>query len=527
MTDVPVEHRVCPLQDLADGGMNTVRVGSLDVLLCRQGAAVRAVQPLCPHYRMPLGDGLLCGSAIHCSWHQSKFDLNSGALLEPPALEPLRTYPVRLADGWIHVTLPADPRPMSAARVASVGSLVLLGAGAAGTAAALRLREQGYPGRVVMITAEPFAPYDRPNLSKEHLSGDVPREQLALPLGGAEVVRVHRRAVRIDAATQSIGFEDGSHLAYDRLLLAPGSTAAALAVPGSHLLNVLRLRSRADGERLLARAGRGKRAVVVGSSFIGMEVAAALRERGLRVTVVTPEHTPFEKVLGPTLGNYFRQVHERHGVRFRFNSKVQRFTGAARTDGVLLDTGEHLPADVVVIGVGARPATHWLPPTWVNADGRVPVDAQLRVPGTAGTVFAAGDAAAYPDPLSGKPMHVEHWRVAEQQGRLVAENLLADLEKRAAAPFQAVPYFWSYQFGQGLDYVGHTEHWDEVLIDGNVPAGDFIAYYRRGDHIPAAAAVGRSLQMAALLEWMTRHGTPSIEQVRSRPDWTEMLRRDC
>ena len=504
--------------------MKLVRVGGHRVLLCRDGHTVRAVQPLCPHYQMPLSDGLLCGKVLQCSWHQSRFDLSTGAVLDPPALSPLATYPVRVADGWVYVTPEplAQPAPR---RNEHTPSIVLLGGGAAGHAAALRLREIGFVGRVVQVIGEPFAPYDRPNLSKEHLSGTVSPGELSLPVA-QRVVRVHRRAIGVDPAQRVIRFQDGSSLQYDLLLLATGSVPVKLKVPGEQTHNVLTLRSRADGERLAIAAARARRAVVIGSSFIGMEAAAALRERGLAVTVVTSEATPFGKVLGPELGGSFRKLHEKKGVRFRFRSRVVRFAGRGRVNGVVLSSGEFLPADLCVVGVGVRPVTDGFPPTWCDPAGRVPVDAGLSLPGSDGRIFAAGDIATYPDSTTGQPLHVEHWRVAEQQGRLVAENMLAGLEGRAPAPFRGVPYFWSYQFGQGLDYVGHAAQWDELIVDGDLSTDDFIAYYRQGDRVRAAASVGRSLQMAALLEWMTRHGLPSAEQVRTRPNWVEIIRAD-
>jgi NADPH-dependent 2,4-dienoyl-CoA reductase/sulfur reductase-like enzyme/nitrite reductase/ring-hydroxylating ferredoxin subunit len=526
----PDEFAVLREEELSDGQLREVDAGGTRVLLARVKGVIHAVTAACPHYNMPLAEGLLCGSTLHCAYHQSAFDLSTGKLLEPPALDGLVVYPVRVEDGQVLVTAtpgsaPTCPPKMVKPDPTTDGrTFVILGGGAAGNAAAQALREFDFRGRIVLVTADSQSPYDRPNLSKEYLSGEIPADYLLLRPAefyadfGIELL--HRQATGVDPAARAIRFSDGSTLTYDKLLLALGATPRELDVPGmAGLENVMTLRTRDDCERLIAAAKQAKNLVVVGSSFIGMETAASLRHRGLAVTVVAPDAAPFERVMGKEVGGFFQRLHERNGVSFRFGAQVARFDGNGKVSAVQLKNGEKLPADLVIVGIGVRPATDFLPAEWRDERGAVAVDEFLRVPSQAETVSAAGDIALYPDARGGGPTRVEHWRVAEQQGRHAARNLVLP-----PTPFDDVPFFWSYQFGVGLDYVGHAGQWDEVVIDGQMDAGDFTAYYVKAGQITAASGSGRSKQMTALLELM-RGGAPSVDLIRNGPvDWEAKLK---
>ena len=258
---------------------------------------------------------------------------------------------------------------------------------------------------------------------------------------------------------------------------------------------------------------------MVGGSFIGMEAAACLTQRGVKVTVVTPAAAPFEPKM-PGVGPFFVKLHEGHGVRFRFNAHVDELTGDGRVNGVLLRTGVRLPAELVVVGVGVRPSTGFLPAAMVGDDGGVSVDETLVVPGTDGTVYAVGDIAKVPDWMSGgTPTRIEHWRVAEQHGRHAAANIAA-----APTPFRAVPFFWTNQFGKGMDYVGHAEKPDEVIVDGDVKTGPFLIYHVKDGQVAAAAGVQRKADVMALMEVMRRVGRPSAGGVRGgKVNWAQEL----
>jgi len=375
---------------------------------------------------------------------------------------------------------------------------VIVGGGAAGAVAAQTLRAEGFAGMIVMIDPEGELPYDRTLLSKYMLSGAEAGEKS--PLQDAAFYQRHaieRRRGRVqllDPARKIIRLEDGTDLTYDAALVATGGRPIRPDFPGHELQNVFLLRSKADAQHLLAAAIPGHRAIVLGASFIGMEVAASLRERGLAVTVVADQRAPFEQQLGAQVGTIVRKMHEAEGVRFRLGRSIARITGEGAVAGVELSDGECLEADLVVIGLGVRPETGFLKDVPTRDDGGVTVDAGLCL---ADGLYAAGDIAAFPLQGDGHPIRVEHWRVAEQHGALAARNMLgSDLR------FDAVPYFWTSQFRNRLDYVGHGAGDDEVVIRGDTAKPAFVAYYRRDGRVVAAAGWNRDRDMAALITLM-------------------------
>ena len=521
------EHAVLADAELAEGQLKAVRAGETAVLLSRDGGRVFATAAVCPHYKLPLEKGKVCGGRLRCPWHESGFDLATGEVREPPALDGLATYPVRVEGGQIHVTVDADQPahvdPPNRATGTSDQHVVILGGGAAGNAAAEALREFGFAGRVTLVTADAARPYDRPNLSKKYLAGQM--EAKGLPLrdaayyAGRGITLTHRTAAGLDTAAKRVTFADGGAMGYDKLVLALGSTPKRLDVPGGDLAGVFTLRTRADADRIIAAAGRVRRAVVVGASFIGMETAACLTQRGVSVTVVTPAAAPFEPKM-PGVGAFFQTLHEGHGVRFRLGAKVASLAGHGRVSGVVLEAGGTVPADLVIVGVGVRPATAWLPKDRVGEDGGVSVDETLAVPGTDGTVYAVGDIAKYPDWMSGgRPTRIEHWRLAEQHGRHAAANIAGPVK-----PFREVPFFWTNQFGKSMDYLGHAEQPDDVIVDGDVAGGTFLVYYVKDGTVAAAAGMQRKQDVMALMELMRRKGRPSADGVRAgKVDWVKEL----
>ncbi|HJQ31283.1 MAG TPA: FAD-dependent oxidoreductase, partial [Pyrinomonadaceae bacterium] len=392
------------------------------------------------------------------------------------------------------------------------------------------LREEGFGGRVVLITREDRAPYDRPNLSKDYLQGHAEPEWM--PLRPEEFYEEHdigllcgHEVTRVNAAAKTITFNSGDTLAYDALLVATGGSPRRLNIPGSDLRNICLLRGFADADSVIETAGRSGRVVVVGSSFIGMEAAASLRIRGLDVTVVSPSREPFESALGAEVGALFRRVHEERGVRFKLGSVVYRFEGADRVEAVTLEGGERIEADMVLAGVGVHPATGFLEGVTLDEGGGVLVDAHMRA---ADGLYAAGDIASFPDPRTGARARIEHWRTAQQQGRVAARNMAGKV-----TTFDGVPFFWTRQFDTGLVYVGHAPHWDEIIYAGDVAAQDFIAFYMSGGRALAAAGVNRDRDMAALEELFRLGGMPGADALRGgRADFAEILRthhaaQDC
>jgi NADPH-dependent 2,4-dienoyl-CoA reductase/sulfur reductase-like enzyme/nitrite reductase/ring-hydroxylating ferredoxin subunit len=513
---------VANTSDLRDGDMKEVSIGETRILLARLGDRFHAVSATCPHYGAPLAEGVLCGTRIVCPWHHAAFNVVNGDLEEPPALDGLTCYDVHVEGERILIDIPEETQDRRTAAMADHDApndlrkdsrqFVIIGAGAAGYAAAQTLREEGFRGNVVMITREDRAPYDRPNLSKDYLHGHAEPEWM--PLRSDEFFNEHgiklvlnREVTRVDARARTITFENGETMEYDALLVATGGAPVRLNIPGSDLKNVCLLRSFADADTIIETAKRSRRAVVVGASFIGMEAAYSLRERGLEVTVVAPSHEPFEAALGAEVGAVFRREHEKHGVKFKLGSIVYRFEGSHNVEAVALDNGERIETDMVVVGVGVRPVTQFLEGVELDEGGGVVVDSQMRA--TDG-IYAAGDIANFLDPRTGKRTRIEHWRTAQQQGRTAARNMVDH-----HVTFDAVPFFWTRQFDIGLLYVGHAAtSWDKIVYRGDVSSQDFLAFYMKDDRVQAVAGMNRDREMAAVEELMRLGRMPAAEQLK-------------
>lgn len=481
-----------PVLDIPDGGMLAGQADGKPVLVARQGETVFAIGGTCTHYGAPLGDGILVDGAVRCPWHHACFDLRTGEATCAPALNPVATWEI-VRDGELVRVTREHPAPDGATPIppahphvgAAPASIVIVGAGAAGNAAAEMLRREGYAGPLAVIGADPSVPYDRPNLSKDYLAGSAPEDWI--PLRPASFYEEHRiellcgtRVTAIDAAARRVHLDRGAARPFERLLLATGADPVRLSVPGADLPHVCHLRTLADSRAIIDRAQRSRRAVVLGASFIGLEVAAALRQRNLEVHVAAPDALPLERVMGPEIARFVRGIHERHGVVFH----PGRVAAAITADAVVLDDGTRLAADLVVVGIGVRPVVALAEGAGLAVDRGVLVNACLEtsVPG----IFAAGDIARYPDPRSGERIRVEHWVVAERQGQVAARNMLG-----AREPFTAVPFFWSQHYDAAIRYVGHAEHWDEIVVDGDVEAADASVTFRAGGRPLAVATLGR------------------------------------
>lgn len=498
--------------------MKEVSAGETRVLLARTGDSFHAVSATCPHYGAPLAEGVLCGTRLVCPWHHAAFNIVNGDLEEPPALDALTCYDVRVEGDHVLVRIPDEsndrrtPAMVQHDPVADPRQFVIIGAGAAGYAAAQTLREEGFRGNVVMITREDRAPYDRPNLSKDYLHGHAEPEWM--PLRSEEFFNEHsiklvlnKEVTRVDARTKSITFDSGETMDYDTLLVATGGMPVRLNIAGSDLKNVDLLRSFADADSIIETAKRSRRAVVVGASFIGMEAAYSLRERGLEVTVVAPSSEPFEATLGAEIGALFRRVHESHGVRFHLGSIVYRFEGSHNVEAVVLDNGERIETDMAVVGVGVRPVTDFLEGVELDEAGAVVVDSRMCA---ADGIYAAGDIVNFVDRHSKRPGRVEHWRTAQQQGRTAARNMAG-----RDSVFDGVPFFWTRQFDVGLLYVGRATSWDRIVYRGDLSTHAFLAFYIKNGRVLAVAGMNRDREMAAAEELLRLGRMPTAEQLKS------------
>ena len=482
------------LDDFEPDGLCQVEMDSEKILLVRDGEAVHAVSATCPHAGAPLAEGVRHGGRIICPWHKAAFCIRTGAVLDPPAVDNLQNYTVRLDGGRILLSR-AEVSPPESSAPADPRCFVIVGAGAAGAVAAQTLRQHGFTGRVIMLDQANRVPYDRTILSKYALSGEKGAEKS--PLQSQDYYRAHKIERRtaevtgIDTTQRRIFYGDGASIGYDAALLATGATPIRPKLAGVELDHVHTLRSRADADAILAQAERSTRAVILGAGFIAMEVAASLRERGLDVTVIAQESAPFEKQLGAEIGRAFIGLHEKNGVSFRMNSEVAALEAA----GVRLADGTMVPADLIVIGYGVRSASGFATDLRCQDDGGIIVDAHLRA---ADGLYVAGDIASFPYLGDGPAIRVEHWRVAQQLGRVAALNMLGRPTR-----YDAVPVFWTIQYMKRLDYVGHAETWDRIVVHGDLSAPKFLAYYCEKGRVLAAAGLDRDRDMAALIELFT------------------------
>ncbi|PAQ11015.1 FAD-dependent oxidoreductase [Mesorhizobium temperatum] len=479
------------LSDLADGAKLLGHCGDEQVLLVRRGAEIFAIGATCTHYGGPLVDGLVVGDTVRCPWHHACFDLRTGEALRAPAFSPLACWSVEQRDDWIFV---GEKRKRTAPKQRDGGSgqvpekIVIVGGGAAGFAAAETLRREHYQGSLVMLSNDEAPPVDRPNLSKDYLAGKAPEDWIPLRRESFYSkndidLRLNANVASIDARSGEVVLADGARTAYDRLLLATGAEPVRLTIPGADQPHVHTLRSFADCKAIIERATTARRAVVLGASFIGLEVAAALRSRAIEVHVVAPEKRPMERIMGPQMGDFIRVLHEENGVVFHLEDTASSIEGSK----VKLSSGDTLVADFVVAGIGVRPRTGLAETAGLILDRGVVVNAFLET--SAPGIFAAGDIARWPDPHSGENIRVEHWVVAERQGRTAALNMLGHREK-----FVAVPFFWSQHYDVPINYVGHAVQWDEIAIDGDIVAKDCLLRFKREGRPLAVASIFRDIE---------------------------------
>ncbi len=493
-----------PASELPDGAKLAGHVGEEAVLLVCRGAEVFAVGAQCTHYNGPLAEGLLVDDTVRCPWHHACFDLRTGEALRAPALSPVSTWRVEKRDGKIFVrekNAQAEKKPR--AKRDAPNTIVIVGGGAAGFAAAEMLRRQKYEGGIVMLSSDDAPPVDRPNLSKDFLAGSAPEEWLPLRDQGfysdnSIDLRLKTTVAAIDARGREVTLADGDKLPYDRLLLATGAEPVAPPLPGAKPSDVLVLRTLKDCKAIIERAKTARRVVVLGASFIGLEVAASLRARNIEVHVVAPEERPMEKILGPEFGRLVQTLHEQHDVVFHLRETASGMEGKR----VRLKGGSSLEADFIVAGLGVRPRLNLAEAAGLNVDNGVLVDAFLET--SAPGIFAAGDISRWPDRLTGEAIRVEHWVVAERQGQTAALNMLGLREA-----FDAVPFFWSQHYDVPINYVGHAEKWDDLVVEGDIAGKDGLARMRRAGRTLAVVSVFRdlaSLEAEVSLEREARAG---------------------
>ncbi len=508
----PDLERGIPVSDVPDGGMLVGHAKGEPVLVARRGLTLYALGAVCTHYGAPLGDGIVVGTEVRCPMHHACFELSTGRATAP-AFQPVACWRVDRRGDSVFVTEKLGAGP------AVPGRIVIVGGGAAAHAAVETLRGEGYSGSITMISADSAAPYDRTNVSKDYLAGTAQPEWMPMrPLESYAADRVElrlgTRVTSIDTQSpptaRAVVLSTGERVPFDALLLATGADPIPLTVPGADLPHVAYVRTLANADAILARCKTAKRAVVIGASFIGLEAAAALRARGLDVHVVAPD-PPLSRVLGAEVGAFVRTLHEQHGVAFHIGPTALEIT----PDAVVLSDATRLPADLVVVGIGVRPALALAESAGLAVDRGVTVNERLEtsVPG----IFAAGDIARWPDAHRGRSLRVEHWTVAQRQGQTAARNMLGRRES-----FAVIPFFWSQHYDVAIQYVGHAESAGEATVAGSLAERNAVIAYREAGRITAIATIGRDRVSLAAEDLFARDDQTGLEALArgARPSTT-------
>jgi apoptosis-inducing factor 3 len=473
------------VEAVAQGEVLAGVVSGESVLVWRSGNQLKAYSANCPHLSGPLDKGIITDGLIRCPWHHACFSLATGEATAAPAFDALREHPVVVERDRFAVR-PAEAqaaRQFGAVDV-SLGTMAIVGGGAAGLAAADALRNLGWRGGISVFSDETDQPYDRTLLTKDYLEGAFGDDRLSIARHSLADLGVDFRGgatvQNIDASNQRLRLANGDELAYTKLLLATGAAPRRPDFPGGDLPHVMTLRSLRDCRRIIANVKSGARVAVVGGSFIAMEAAASLRGRGIYVDVIAQETHPLEKVFGRQLSDLVLEAHARKGVRLHLGSKV----AAVKSNRILLEGGRQIDADIVIIGIGVEPRVQLAHSAGLTLDRGILVNSRLQTNDP--DIFAAGDIVRWPDPHTGKNIRVEHWVVAERQGQVAAANMLGHDKA-----FTVVPFFWTKHFDLSIRYVGHAEEWDETIVEGDLSQRGCLVRFRHGGRDLAVATVER------------------------------------
>jgi len=512
---------VAKVSDLKNGEMREVTLGEGKVLLVKENNEFKAIGNKCTHYGAPLKDGVLCNGRVRCPWHGACFSTTTGDIEDSPGIDSIHTFKVRVEDDNVIVRAnPEDlkvwkrPPNLTSCSAEDKRLFVILGGGAAGQTAAETLRAEGFQGRIVVVTKESELPYDRPKLSKAmtiKIDQILLRNEAFYKNNNIDFI-FGDEALELDAERRIVKLKGGQELNYDAVLIATGGDPRTLPVPGKDLANIYALRVLSEAHAIAANS-EGKNIVIVGSSFIGMEVASCLAGKAQSLSVIGMEKVPFERVLGAEVGAAIQKLHEAKGVRFYLQRVVKEFKGEGVVRQVVLDDGTELDADLVVIGAGIIPATNFVKPDGrisIGRDRSIQVDQYLKA--TDG-VYAAGDVARFPYVhAGGESIRVEHWGLAQKQGKVAARNMVGRV-----TPLTSVPFFWTVQFGKSIRYAGHAVTYDNVLVQGSADDMKFVAYYSLNGKVLAVASVGMDPVASAAAELLALDKMPSLAELQRGP----------
>lgn len=506
------------------------------VLLVKAQDGLHAMSPNCTHYGAPMVKGVVTGDGrITCPWHGACFKIATGDVEDAPALDPLAKFKVVQKDGGVYIT--GDESALKAGRrklnikcsAKSQDNVVIVGGGSGALGAIEGLRAGGYSGKITVISSEPFQPIDRTKLSKALIT-DLSKIAWRSPefYKEGDVELINGKSVKsVDFSGKKVTSDDGKTFSYSKLILASGGIPKLLPMEGlkGDLGNVFVIRTLSDAQGIMNAAGQdgGKKIVIVGSSFIGMEVGNALAGMKHDVTIVGMEEEPMQAVMGKQIGAIFRKLLEKNGAKFKLSASVEggkpSSSDGSKIGSVQLKDGTSLPADLVVEGVGIRPSTDYLQDNSsvkLEQDGSLSVNEKFEIPGVQ-DAFAIGDIATYPyhgPSGNGKPVRIEHWDVAQNAGRSVALTINTNGSKHKSF----IPVFWSAP-GSGVRYCGNTPHgWDDVIVHGETDVSEgkqsWTAYYTKGDEVVAVASMMRDPYMTQAAELMRRGKMPSKSDIQ-------------
>ncbi|XP_040901679.1 apoptosis inducing factor mitochondria associated 4 [Toxotes jaculatrix] len=498
---------VCQEDDLKDGQMKEVTVGDQKVLLVRTHGQYSAVGSQCSHYNAPLVKGALVGDRVRCPFHGACFNVRTGDIEEYPGLDSLPSYKVKVEDGKVYVSINKKILKQTK-RVKEMCSLVpdikhtivLIGGGPASLVCAETLRQNCYQGRIIMITKDTLPPFDKPKLSKAmnvDSSSILLRSSDFYQQYGIEVW-TQKEVVSVNSAVKTVKLSDGILQHYDKLLISTGCRARPLSCPGSDLQGVKLLESYEDAKEI-HNSCLGQKAVVIGASFIGMEVASFLSDKAASVTMVGSGRYPYERSLGPEIGKMTMQMLEERNVKFHMNDRVAEIKGEnGKVKEVVLNSGTVLEADVVIAGIGVIPNSDFLAGSEVEVDSKkaVIVDKFMRTNIT--DIFSAGDVTSFPLAIRGdQRVNIGHWQMSQAQGRVAALNMLQKPTK-----IESVPFFWTVLLGKSIRYTGYSEGYTEIIFKGKVEERKFLAFYIKDEVVVAAASLMFDPAVARLAELM-------------------------
>lgn len=515
-----VTEMVCLEADLSDGQMKEVTVSDKKVLLVCIGGQYSAVGGQCSHYSAPLVKGVLVGERVRCPFHGACFNVRTGDIEDYPGLDCLPTYKVKVEDGKVYVTVNKSSLKLTR-RVKEMCTrvpdnkhiIVLVGGGPAALVCAETLRQNSYEGRIIMVTKDNLSPFDKPKLSKAlnvDSSNILLRSDDFYQQHGIEVW-TRKEVVSVNVTDKTVRLHDGTLQPYSQLLISTGCRARPLSCPGWDLDGVKLLQSHDDAREIHA-SSQGHRVVVVGASFIGMEVASYLSNKAASVIVVGTGTYPYERSLGPEIGKMCMQMLEEQQVKFHMNNSVMEIQGAnGKVKAVVLKSGTVLEADLVVAGIGVVPYTDFLTGSGVEVDpGKaVVVDKFMRT--NIPDIFGAGDVTAFPLTIRGdQRCNVGHWQMSQAQGRVAALNMLQKPTK-----IESVPFFWTALAGKSIRYTGYGEGFTEMIYKGKVDERKFLAFYIKGEEVVAAASLMFDPAVARLAEMMAAGQTLTKAQAQS------------